>query len=68
MVITKDRPHGSGRSIPMFIEVECEDHSAIQAPHLNGVLLFVYNQAVTAWGSRITVLHDAYYQMFAIAP
>ena len=32
MVVTKDRPHGPGRSIPMFIVVECEDHSAIQAP------------------------------------
>ena len=32
MVVTKDRPLGPGRSIPMFIVVECEDHSAIQAP------------------------------------
>ena len=30
MVVTKDRPHGPGRSVPMFIVVECEDHSAIQ--------------------------------------
>ena len=29
MVVTKDRPHGPGRSVPMFIVVECEDHSAI---------------------------------------
>ena len=32
MVVTKDRPHGPGRSIPTSIVVECEDHSAIQAP------------------------------------
>ena len=32
MVVTKDLPHGPGRNIPMFIVVECEDHSAIQAP------------------------------------
>ena len=32
MVVTKDRPHGPGRSVPIFIVVECEDHSAIQAP------------------------------------
>ena len=32
MVVTKDRPHGPGRSVPMLIVVECEDHSAIQAP------------------------------------
>ena len=32
MVATKDRPHGPGRSVPMLIVVECEDHSAIQAP------------------------------------
>ena len=32
MVVTKDQPHGPGRSVPMFIVVECEDHSAIQAP------------------------------------
>ena len=32
MVVTKDRPLGPGHSVPMFIVVECEDHSAIQAP------------------------------------
>ena len=32
MVFTKDQPHGPGRSVPMFIVVKCEDHSAIQAP------------------------------------
>ena len=32
MVVTKDQPHSPGRSVQMFIEVECEDHSAIQAP------------------------------------
>ena len=32
MVITKDRPHSPGHSVPMFIVVECEDHSAIQVP------------------------------------
>ena len=32
MVVTKDRPLGPGRSVLMFIVVECEDHSAIQAP------------------------------------
>ena len=32
MVATKDRPHGPGCSVPMLIVVECEDHSAIQAP------------------------------------
>ena len=38
MVVTKDRPHGPGRSIPMFIVVECEDHSAIQAPLSSNLL------------------------------
>ena len=32
MVVTKGRPQGPGRSVVMFIVVECEDHSAIQAP------------------------------------
>ena len=32
MVVTKDRPHGPGRSVAMLIVVECEDHSAIQVP------------------------------------
>ena len=32
MVVSKDRPHGPGHSVPMLIVVECEDHSAIQAP------------------------------------
>ena len=34
MVVTKDRPHGPGRSVLMFIVVECEDHSAIQEPQM----------------------------------
>ena len=34
MVVTKDRPQGPGRSVLMFIVVECEDHSAIQAPQM----------------------------------
>ena len=34
MVVSKDQPHGPGRSVPMIIVVECEDHSAIQAPHV----------------------------------
>ena len=38
MVITKDRPHGPGRSIPMFIVVKCEDHSANIITHLNPLL------------------------------
>ena len=33
MVITKDQPHGPVRSVSIFIVVECEDHSAFQAPH-----------------------------------
>ena len=39
MVITKDRPHGPGPSVPVFIVVECEDHSAIKAPRkgINGL-------------------------------
>ena len=32
MVVNKDRPLGPGRSVLMIIVVECEDHSAIQAP------------------------------------
>ena len=46
MVVTKDRPLGPGRSVPMFIIVECEDHSAIQTPYkfsdcsLSKLLLF----------------------------
>ena len=32
MVVNKDWPHGPGPSVPMFIVVECDDHSAIQAP------------------------------------
>ena len=36
MVVTKDRPHGPGCSVPMFNVVECEDHSAIQAPLKQG--------------------------------
>ena len=32
MVVAKDRPHGPRRSVPKSIVVECEDHSAIQAP------------------------------------
>ena len=40
MVVTKDRPHGPGRSVPMFIVVECEDHSAIQAPLRLSNLIF----------------------------
>ena len=39
MVVTKDQPHGPGRSIPMLIVVECEDHLAIQAPHKIVLLL-----------------------------
>ena len=35
MVVTKDRPHGPGRSVLMFIIVKCEDHSAIQAPQIS---------------------------------
>ena len=38
MVITKDQPHGTGRSILRFIVVKCEDHSAIQAPQSSLVL------------------------------
>ena len=36
IVVIKDWPHGPGRSVTMFIVVECEDHSAIQAPKKNG--------------------------------
>ena len=39
MVATKDRPHGPGRSVPMLIVVDGEDHLAIQAPR-NGSTLF----------------------------
>ena len=39
MVVTKDRPHGPGCSVPMFIVVECEDHSAIQAPKAFGTFI-----------------------------
>ena len=34
MVVTKDRPHDPGHSVTMLIVVECEDHSAIQAPQV----------------------------------
>ena len=34
MVVTKDRTHGPGRSVSMFIVGECEDHLAIQAPQI----------------------------------
>ena len=40
MVVTKDEPHGPGCSVPMFIVVECEDHSAIQAPLRLSNLIF----------------------------
>ena len=46
MVVTKDRPHGSGRSVPMLIVVKCEDHSAIQAPPCNSNDLTKLNWAV----------------------
>ena len=38
IVVTKDRPHGPRRSVTMFIVVECEDHSAIQAPLINFIV------------------------------
>ena len=38
--ITKARTHGPGRSILMF-KVECEDHSAIQAPQFRLVRLVI---------------------------
>ena len=41
MVVTKDRPHGPGRSEPMFIVVECEDHLAIQAPPKNDEMIYI---------------------------
>ena len=34
-----DRPHGPGHSLSMFIVVECEDHSAIQAPHSAAIVI-----------------------------
>ena len=43
MVITKDRPHGPGRSVPMYIVVKCEDHSAIQAPSPHVYLILESN-------------------------
>ena len=44
MVVTKDRPHGPGRSVPMFIVDECEDHLAIQAPqaHTNNYKIITH--------------------------
>jgi len=47
MVVTKDRPHGPGHSIPMFIVVECEDHLAIQAPF--GKNTFYFFQKALIW-------------------
>ena len=36
--VTKARTHSPGCSVPMF-KVECEDHSAIQAPQLSQIVI-----------------------------
>ena len=47
IVVTKDRPHGPGHSVPMLIVVEREDHSAIQAsPNCLGL---TYNVKILEW-------------------
>ena len=51
MVFTKDRPLGPGRSILMFIVVECQDHSAIQAPRGKAIDIDHSNNETTVYHS-----------------
>ena len=62
MLVTKDRPHGSGRSVLMFSVVECEDHSAIQAPWAFRVYTYIVGSfAQPLLGSNLALLVEPGY-------
>ena len=78
IVVTKDWPHGPGRSVPMFIVVECEDHSAIQAPqhtpsHIPHLSLWTYSvlslpinsRTTNHWCSQNTIFVCSYIPMYS---